>query len=107
MNETSATRAAGSSAPACSPCRPWWPGDSAVEPFMPPVAAAIARHLPTGGAASIDIYNRAYEAVHAALKANVPAEARYPVASRRLFASPSLVSSVRRLVRPRLVFPWA
>jgi hypothetical protein len=49
-----------------NPPRMWWPGDPRVEPFMPKVAEAISRHLPKGDAWS-DIYNRAYEAVYAAL----------------------------------------
>lgn len=44
----------------------WWAGDPAVEPFMPPVAAAIERHV-VDERARVDIYNRAYEAVWRAL----------------------------------------
>ena len=45
----------------------WWCGSPKVEPFMNDVRSAIARHLPDG-AAQVDIYNRAYEAVYAALQ---------------------------------------
>ena len=44
----------------------WWVGDPRVEPFMGPIAGAILRHLPHDKAFT-DIYNRAYEAVFAAL----------------------------------------
>lgn len=44
----------------------WWSGDSRVEKFMGPVSDAIDRHVPKGDART-DIYNRAYEAVYAAI----------------------------------------
>ena len=50
-----------------NPAKPWWPGDVRVEKFMEPVSAAISRHLPRGREWT-DIYNRAYEAVYAAIK---------------------------------------
>jgi hypothetical protein len=52
----------------CNFCKPWWPGDSAVEPFMPKIDEAIKKHLPWPSEAYTDIYNRAYEAVYDALK---------------------------------------
>lgn len=42
-------------------------GDSRVEQYMHPISEAISRHL-RGADASTDIYNRAYEAVHQAIK---------------------------------------
>lgn len=45
----------------------WWCGSKDVEPFMPPVAQAISRHIEKGDAWT-DIYNRAYEAVYNALQ---------------------------------------
>lgn len=50
------------------PTKSWWAGDNRVEKFMPKVSAAIER----SGASltqdqKTDIYNRAYEAVYAAI----------------------------------------
>lgn len=50
-----------------SAAKPWWPGDKRVEPFMKDVQSTIKKHVHEKSAA-IDIYNRAYEAVHAAIK---------------------------------------
>lgn len=50
------------------PAKSWWPGDERVEKFMPPVAEAIKRHVEWPSDAYTDIYNRAYEAVFAALE---------------------------------------
>lgn len=44
----------------------WWAGDNRVEKYMPPVKEAILRHIPRGPQFT-DIYNRAYEAVYAAI----------------------------------------
>jgi len=45
-----------------------WAGDERVEPYMRPVLEAIDRHLDLFGPEFIDIYNRCYEAVYAAIK---------------------------------------
>jgi hypothetical protein len=50
-----------------NPARPWWSGDPRVEKYMIEVRAAIHRHV-NDPAAHTDIYNRAYEAVYAAIK---------------------------------------
>jgi hypothetical protein len=63
---------------AINPIKMWWPGDKSVEPFMPPVAEAISRHLPSGDAWT-DIYNRAYEAVYSALRAQQDRENPKPL----------------------------
>ena len=42
----------------------WWAGDKRVEPFMERVSRALERNN-IKGQAKTDIYNRAYEAVHA------------------------------------------
>lgn len=52
------------------PPKSWWPGDDRVEKFMPPVAAAIKRHVKWPSDEYTDIYNRAYEAVYAAIQAS-------------------------------------
>lgn len=44
----------------------WWAGDPRVSEFMPKVSAAIERAGLVGDAKT-DIYNRAYEAVYAAI----------------------------------------
>ena len=44
----------------------WWPGDQRVEKYMEHISAAIKRHIDGDGA--VDIYNRAYEAIHKAIK---------------------------------------
>jgi len=49
-----------------APCKPWWPGDARVEPFMGKVRAAIKKHVKDPDVVA-DIYNRAYEAVYAAI----------------------------------------
>lgn len=49
----------------------WWSGDERVEKFMPPIAAAIKRHIEWPSDAYTDIYNRAYEAVYAALQSQL------------------------------------
>lgn len=46
--------------------KPWWPGDSRVEPFMARVRQALERNG-IEKPASTDIYNRAYEAVYEAI----------------------------------------
>lgn len=50
-----------------NPMKSWWSGDPRVEPYMSKVSAAIDRHI-TDKNARTDIYNRAYEAVYAAIK---------------------------------------
>lgn len=50
------------------PPKSWWSGDPRVEPFMPPIMEAIQRHLPWPSREFTDIYNRAYEAVYAAIR---------------------------------------
>lgn len=45
----------------------WWPGDNRVEKYMSKVRVAIERHVKDSDAIT-DIYNRAYEAVFAAIK---------------------------------------
>ncbi len=47
-----------------NPMKSWWSGDERVEEFMHPVREAIDRNIPGG---NTDIYNRAYEAVYAAI----------------------------------------
>lgn len=47
--------------------KPWWPGDSRVELFMGNVHEALDRNGITGQS-RVDIYNRCYEAVYAAIK---------------------------------------
>lgn len=49
------------------PIKSWWSGDSRVEPYMPEINQALDRNKITGDART-DIYNRAYEAVYAAIK---------------------------------------
>jgi len=49
-----------------NPVKPWWPGDNRVEKYMPKVREAIGRHI-TDKSANTDIYNRAYEAIYAAI----------------------------------------
>lgn len=49
------------------PAKSWWSGDRRVEPFMPPVNAALDRSG-LKGKARTDVYNRAYEAVYNAIK---------------------------------------
>ena len=44
----------------------WWADDNRVEKYMIPVREAILRHIPRGQQFT-DIYNRAYEAVYAAI----------------------------------------
>ena len=44
----------------------WCPGDQRVEKYMEPISDAIKRHIDGDGA--VDIYNRAYEAIHKAIK---------------------------------------
>ena len=46
--------------------KPWWPGDKRVEQFMHPVREVLQRRE-IENEASVDIYNRAYEAVYAAI----------------------------------------
>ena len=50
-----------------TPLKSWWAGDAMVEPFMHEVKKAINRHG-LSKKAETDIYNRAYEAVYAALQ---------------------------------------
>lgn len=50
-----------------NPPKLWNPGDPRVEEFMFPVRAAIQRHLPWPSDEFTDVYNRAYEAVLAAI----------------------------------------
>lgn len=53
------------------PPKPWWPGDSRVEPYMVPIAEALKRNgLESGSKQFVDIYNRAYEAVYKAIIEN-------------------------------------
>lgn len=49
-----------------SELKTWQCGAEDIEPFMPPIAQALSRHIKEGDAWS-DIYNRAYEAVCNAL----------------------------------------
>lgn len=51
-----------------APPKTWWEGDERVEEFMPRVAEAIRRHHKSPSDEFTDIYNRAYEAVYAAIK---------------------------------------
>lgn len=44
----------------------WWQGDTRVEPFMEPVNEALDRSG-LKGEKRTDVYNRAYEAIHAAI----------------------------------------
>ena len=55
-----------------TPRKMWWSGDIRVEPFMEPVSEAIERHLTPGSDEATDVYNRAYEAVHKAIKTYSP-----------------------------------
>jgi len=48
------------------PVKSWWPGDSRVEKYMPPVKEAIKRHIQEQSAFT-DIYNRCYEAIYKAI----------------------------------------
>jgi len=48
------------------PIKSWWPGDSRVEKYMPPVKEAIKRHIQEQSAFT-DIYNRCYEAIYKAI----------------------------------------
>ena len=48
--------------------KPWWPGDKRVEEFMPPVLESIKRYHKYPSKEGVDIYNRAYEAVYAAIR---------------------------------------
>lgn len=50
------------------PRKSWWCGSKDVEPHMKPVREAISRHVEKG-AAWTDIYNRSYEAVYDAIRA--------------------------------------
>ena len=50
-----------------SPAKSWWSGDKRVEEFMPKVSAVLDKHMEKGPERT-DIYNRAYEAVYAAIK---------------------------------------
>ncbi len=50
------------------PPNPWWPGDNRVEEFMEPVSDAIKKYHKWPSPEYTDIYNRAYEAVYAAIK---------------------------------------
>ena len=43
-------------------------GDPIVEPYMVEVSKALDRHFPRGSATRVEIYNRCYEAVRAALR---------------------------------------
>jgi hypothetical protein len=45
----------------------WWSGDKRVEPFMKNISEALLKNGITGDAKT-EIYNRAYEAVHEAIK---------------------------------------
>lgn len=54
-----------------NPCKPWWPGDPRVEPYMSPIAEALDNHLPKGKGWT-EIYNRAYEAVFKAIEEALP-----------------------------------
>lgn len=47
--------------------KPWWPGDERVEEFMLPVAAVLQKYLPYPSKEYAHCYNRAYEAVCAAI----------------------------------------
>ena len=49
------------------PPKPWWPGDSRVEEFMPRVREALIR-VGLKDKELTDAYNRAYEAVYHAIK---------------------------------------
>ena len=51
-----------------NPTKQWWPGDNRVEQFMEPVSDAIKRYHDWPSSEYTDIYNRAYEAVYAAIK---------------------------------------
>jgi len=50
-----------------NPPKSWWSGDERVEPFMYNVNTALNR-VGLTGAKHTDVYNRAYEAVHKAIK---------------------------------------
>lgn len=54
----------------------WWAGSKDVEPYMPPIAASLNRHLGRGPGWA-DIYNRAYEAVHKALHDKASRDGEY------------------------------
>lgn len=49
-----------------APAKMWWSGDSRVEPFMGEVNNALNRSG-LEGQKRTDVYNRAYEAVYAAI----------------------------------------
>ncbi len=49
-----------------NPPKRWWPGESRVEPYMKDIDKALDRSGLTGQP-RIDVYNRAYEAVHKAI----------------------------------------
>ena len=50
-----------------SPPKPWWPGDMRVEKYMENIDKTLIRYNLSKDA-SVDIYNRAYEAIHQAIK---------------------------------------
>ena len=47
--------------------KPWWSGDKRVEPYMVKINEAI-KSSGLKGQLSIDIYNRAYEAIYQVIK---------------------------------------
>ena len=61
-----------------NPPKMWNPGDPRVEQFMSPVAEAIKRHIDWPSDEFTDIYNRAYEAVWAAIRKYDTGEANIP-----------------------------
>ena len=50
------------------PPKSWWPGSPEVEPYMAKVSKTMDKYFSYNEPGRIDIYNRCYEAVYAAIK---------------------------------------